>query len=290
MTNELKRPSWYDDKFYNKIRTPEEWLFELCKRYQFKQDEIGLPYSIYTYSIKQQEQCFIEFIFDQQIEKFLSVLVQAKPPQSISYPSVSDIFIMYHLLIKTGWYKNNQNRDAFESAISKITNEGVLSREEMRAFHEMYNIPWCIFYENHQQDNWCPKREMEFLSGIPISLNLGSSKQDTIKILKRKLNAWVGKLQGIQFQFDRWQESKILAVFDLTLWFQIQKKELTKIGTHKLIWPNGRVSNSTGEEVNPYDDIDHSIELVNRVIDKSPICSLLSMCEARKFKKENTSL
>ncbi|MCE3044654.1 hypothetical protein [Legionella sp. 16cNR16C] len=95
MTKELTRPSWYNDEFYNKSRTPEEWLYELWKRYQFNQDEIGLPNSIHTYSIKQQEKYFDEFIFDRQIDKFLSFFVKATPPEPIRYPSVSDIFIMY---------------------------------------------------------------------------------------------------------------------------------------------------------------------------------------------------
>lgn len=290
MTKELTRPSWYDDEFYNKSRTPEEWLYELWKRYQFSQDKIGLPHSIHIYPIKQQEKYFIEFIFDQQIEKFLNGFLEATPPQPISYPSVSDIFIMYHLLTKTDWYKNNPNRDAFESAISKITNEETLSRKQKIAFHEMYKTPWCVFNENHQQDNWCPNKEMEYLSGIPLSLDPVYSKEDTAAILKKKLNAWIGKRQGIQFQFDRWQESKILAVFDLRLWFKIQSIEFSNIGIHRLIWPDGRISDSNADGVNPDDDIKHIIKLANRVIDKSPISSLLIMCNARKFKKETTAV
>lgn len=290
MTKELRRPSWYNDEFYNKSREPEEWLYELWKRYQFDQDKIGLANSIYTYPIKQQEKWFIEFIFDKQIEKFLNNFLEATPPHPIRYPSVSDIFLMYHQFINSDWYKSNPNREAFESAISTITNEGTLSREQNIAFIEMYKTPWCVFYENHQQNDWCPKNEMKYLSGIPLSLDPGYAKKDTDKILKKKLNAWVGKLQGIQVQFDRWQESNILAVFDLRLWFQIQRIEFKKIDIHRLIWPNGRVSNTTGEGVNPYDDIDHSIDLVNRVIDKSPICSLLTMCNARKYKKETVTV
>ncbi len=283
MTKELTKPSWYDDEFYNKNRTPEEWLYELWKRVQFNQDEIGLPYSMRSLSIKEQEKHFIEFIFDPQIERILNLL-QPTPPQPIRYPSVSDIFIMYQLLTNTDWYKNNPSRDAFESAISTITKKGTLSKEHQVAFLEMYKTPWCVFYENHQQDNWCPQKEMEYLSGIPLSIDPGYAKEDTITILKEKLNAWVGKVQGIQFQFARWQERKILAVFDLRAWFKIQGIKFTNIGIHKLIWPDGRVSNATGDFVYSDDDIAYSIDLAERVIDKSTISSLITMCEARKFK------
>lgn len=285
MTKELIKPTWYDDEFYNKSRTPEEWLFEFWKRVQFNQDETGFPSSFHMLSVKEQESHFISLILNQQIEKFLSS-IKASPPQPIKYPSVSDIFIMYHLVKKSEWYVNNPNRDAFERAISTILNKGTLSSEEKVSFGEMYNKPWCAYHENHQQDNWCPKHEIEHLTGIPISIDPGYAKKDTIEILKKKLNAWVGKLQGVQCQFERWQESKILAVFDLTLWFKIQRVQYKNIDIHKLIWPNGRISSLSGEEVNPYDDIDHSIDLANRIINKNILGTLLMMCEVRKFKRE----
>jgi len=199
MKKTLVRPSWYDDEFYNKKRVPEEWLFELWKRHQFKQNKFGLPHSIDILPIEEQKKYFIKFIFDPQIEKAINGLLEANPPQPIKHPSVSDIFIMYHLLTNSDWYKNNPHRGAFESGISTITNEGTLSKEQQIAFLEMYNTPWCVFYEN------------------------------------------------------------------------------------------GRVSLSTDELVNPDDDIAHSIDLANQVIDKSVISSLITMCEARKFKKETTT-
>ena len=156
----------------------------------------------------------------------------------------------------------------------------------------MHKTPWCAFYENHRKDSWCPKKERVcfYLSGIPLSLDPAFLKKDTITLLKRKLNAWIGKPQNIESQFARWQESKILAVFDLKLWFKIQRIEYTNIGIHKLIWPSGRVSDLIGDEVNPYDDIDHSISLANRVIEQSVISSLLIMCQTRKFKKETIAV
>ncbi|STX43940.1 Uncharacterised protein [Legionella donaldsonii] len=290
MTKELTRPLWYDDEFYNKILTPEEWLYEVWKRYQFNQGNIGLSHSVHQLPIKEQEECFREFILAKEIDKFLNFFVTASPPQPIRYPSVSDIFIMYHLLINTDWYKNNTNREAFESAISKIINKEGLSREQNLAFHEMYKTPWCIFYENHQQDSWCPKKEIECLTGNSLSFDPGYVKEDTITILKEKLNSWIGKIQRIEVQFDSWQDRKILAVFDLRIWFKMQGIKITNIGIHKLIWPKDRISNSSKEGVNRDDDIKHSIKLVNKVIDRSVISSLLMMCEARKFKNEATAI
>lgn len=285
MIKKLARPIWYNENFYNKERTPEEWLYEIWKRDAFNCDKIGLAHSIYKLPISEQGEYFIKFIFAEELENFLDHL-EPTPPEPIKNLSVSDVFIMYHLLTNSDWYKKNSNRDEFEKSIPSIINNKTLTKEHKIAFHEMYKTPWCVFYENHKQDSWCPKKEMEYLTGIPISLDPVYAKEGTIKILKKKLNASVGKIQDIQAQFKRWEESKILAVFDLRLWFKIQGIKFTKIGIHKLIWPNGRVSTATSEEVNPYDDIDHSISLVNRIIDRNVVSSLLTFCEAKKFKNE----
>ncbi len=285
MAKKLIKPSWYDEEFYNKNRTPEEWLYELWKRNQFRLGDIGLSHSTPSLSLHEQEKYFIEFIFDPRIENYLSYL-EATPPRPIRDLSVSDIFIMHNLLTNADWYKNHPKRHAFESSISTIAEKRTLPKEQMRAFYEMYKTPWCVFYENHQQDSWCPKKENVYLSGIPISLDPGYLKEDTIAILKKKLNACVGKIQDIRSQFERWQSSKILAVFDLMLWFKIRRIEYSNIKLHNLIWPAGRISKLKGNEVNPYDDIDHIISLTNRVIDDGPIRSLMVLCQARKYKKE----
>lgn len=288
MTNKLTRPSWYNEEFYNKTRTPEEWLYEIWKRNQFKQGKISLHFSVNSLPLTEQEQCFVEFIFEQGCEKFLSLFLKAAPPQPIKYPSISDVFFMYHLIKSSEWYKSHSKREAFESGIPAFINNETetLSREQKEAFLEMHETPWCAFHELHPQEDWCPIKEIGYLSGIPLSLDPGFIKADTVKVLKKKLNGWVGKLQDIRLQFDRWQESKILAVFDLMLWFKIQKTEYSKISLHNLIWPSGRVSNLTGEEINPYDGIDDKVGLATRVIDDSTVCSLLSLCNTRKYKNE----
>lgn len=281
----LIRPTWYNEEFYSKERSPEEWLFELSKRYALEQQ----LHVISHLEIAEQEKCFIKNIFNEQIDKYLH-LIESIESQPIRYPAISDIFLMYHQLINTNWYKQNPNREKFESAISAIINDTNLSPEQEMSFREMQKTPWCVTYEHHQQDNWCPKIEMERLSGIPLLLDPGYKKKDIIAILKRKFNGWVGKSKrrGIEEQLNIWQESQILAVFDLKLWFEIQKVKITNIGIHELIWPYGRVSEFTGEEVNPYDDIDHCIDLVSKIIDRNVICSLITWCEGRKFKKFST--
>lgn len=35
MAKKIERPDWYQEEFYNKKRTPEEWLFEIWKRDQW---------------------------------------------------------------------------------------------------------------------------------------------------------------------------------------------------------------------------------------------------------------
>lgn len=100
MIKESIRPGWYDDKFYSKKKTPEEWLFELWKRVAFNQQF----HAIHLLSIQEQEKRFLEVIFDTQSDKYLSS-VEAIEPQPIRHPSVSDIFLMYHQLANTDWYQ-----------------------------------------------------------------------------------------------------------------------------------------------------------------------------------------
>lgn len=282
MARKLIRPHWYNVEFYSKERSPEEWLFELLKRYAFGQQF----HSISHLRIDEQEKIFIKEVFNEQLNNIIN-FIEAIAPQPIRYPSISDIFLMYHQLTNTEWYKKNPNREEFERAILEIINNKKLTREQEIAFRGMQKIPWCISYGNHQQDNWYPQIEIEHLSGIPILIDPAYRKNDIIAILKKKFDRWVGKSKrpDISEQFNIWQESQILAVFDLKCWLEIQKVKFTKIDIHRLIWPNGRVSKSTGEEVNPYDDIDHCMNLIKKIIDRNVISSLITMCEARKFKK-----
>lgn len=280
MTEQLEKPSWYQDKLYDKNRTPEEWLDEFRRRDDFKRNDISKR------PIKEQKNIFLWFMFDQKFDDVLTLL-KPTPHQPIKNLSISDVFRMYHLLINTEWYKNHPERYVFESAIHKISySNETLTDNEKETYFKMHETPWCAFHENHQQDGWYPTKDIAGLSGIPISLDPNYPKQDTSVILKKKLTAWVGKKQHIRLRFDSWQERKILAIFDLINWFKILRIEHTNIGLHRLIWPDGRFSKDTGEIVNPDDDIKESIGIMNRVINESIIEKLFIMCEDIKFKKE----
>ena len=97
------------------------------------------------------------------------------------------------------------------------------------------------------------------------------------------LTKWVGKLHDISTKFDNWHESKILAVFDLQAWFKLQGIEYNKIDLHNFLWPDGRISPTRNELVNPYDDIDQIIELTHRVISNDVVRTLWIACESRKY-------
>lgn len=283
MKKELTRPSWYDDEFYNKNRTPEEWLYELDKRYNFKRNKIGLTHPINELSQEKQEKYFREFIFSQGIE---SILNDLKPTsrQPVKYPSVSDIFIMYHHLINSSWYQNHPKRLTFENGISKHFKNGILTGKQKDILMEMHDTPWCAFHKNYQQESWCPNKDFHFLTGIPISLDAFHSKEDICTDLKNKLTAWAGKPHDFLSKIETWQESKVLAVFDLIAWFKIKQIKYTKIGLYYLIWPNARISKTTGEEVEPNDAIKNSIKLTDETINSSVIKLLVMICEDRKQK------
>jgi len=125
------------------------------------------------------------------------------------------------------------------------------------------------------------------LTGVPTSIDPGYAKEDAAKAFKSQLKKWVGKQQDVELQFLQWQESNILAVFDLKLWFALEGIEYTNISLHRLIWPNNRVSSKTGYHVNPHDDIDHISHLVDKAINLQVVRELVLLTEARLYQKES---
>lgn len=281
----MEKPDWYQEEFYNKKRTPEAWLFEIWKRDKFNRGDLGLPCSIRILPIEEIKKHFLKFIFSNDINWFLAGL-QPTPSQSIKPATVSDVFRMASMIANSDWYKNQPDKELFESAIATITKEGELSMEQKIVFNRFYDIPWCTFHENCQDKTWYPNKDMAYLSGIPISLDPSYAREDITTELDNHLKLWVGKLHEIEQKFDTWHERKLLAIFDLTLWFQIQNIKYKKIDLHRLIWPKGRSSLTTGEEVNPDDDIAYSMNLAERIINRNVIRTLTIMCEARKYKEQ----
>ncbi|MGX6643254.1 hypothetical protein [Legionella pneumophila] len=163
-----------------------------------------------------------------------------------------------------------------------------MSIEQKIVFNRFYEIPWGVFHENSKDKSWYPNKDIAYLSGIPLSVDPTYSKKDITKQLENHLKQWVPKLHDIEGKFPTWQESIILAIFDLMAWFQIQNIKYKKIDLHRLIWPKGRFSLTTGEEVNPDDDIAYSLNLAERIINRNVIRTLTIMCEARKYKEQST--
>lgn len=283
----MEKPDWYQEEFYNKKRTPEEWLFEIWKRDKFNRGDLGLPYSIRILPIEEIKKHFLKFIFFNDIDWFLAGL-QVTPSQPIKPVTVSDVFRMASLITNSDWYKNQADKELFESAIEMITRGDELGIEQKAVFNRFYDIPWCTFHENCQDKTWYPNKDIAYLSGIPISLDPSYAQPDIISQLKNHLKRWVGKLQNIELKFDTWQESNILAVFDLMTWFQIQNIKYKNIELHRLIWPDGRFPPGTNNPVFSDDDIDHSIKLAERVINRNVIRTLAVMCEARKHREQTT--
>ncbi|GEM_PF-4884377 len=285
MTKELKKPSWYDDVFYNKSRSPEEWLCELNKRYNFKRDKIGLTHQINKFSQKKQKELFCEMLFSKNTESVLDVLKPVSR-QPIKYPSVSDIIIMYHHLVNSSWYKNHPKRFTIENAISKTLTNGILTGKQKDILMEMHDTPWCVFNKNSQQASWRPNEDIPFLTGIPVSVDVFHLKEDICTDLKNKLTEWVGKPHDFLSKLDIWEESKILAVFDLMTWFEINQINPTKKILYDLIWPKGRISKTRGEYVEPYGAIKNSIKLADEAINPRVIKLLVMICEDRKQKMQ----
>lgn len=287
MTKTIEKPDWYKEDFYNKKRTPEEWLFEIWKRDKFNREDLGLPCSIRILPVEEGKKLFLKFIFLNDIERFLAGL-QPTPSQPIKPVTVSDAFRMVSLIANSDWYKNQADKELFESAIAAIDRGDELSTEQKIALNRFYDTPWYAFHENSHDKTWYPNKDIAYLSGIPMSIDPSYAQPDIISQLKNLLKRWIGKLQNIELKFDTWQESNILAVFDLMTWFKIQNIKYKNIELHRLIWPDGRYSLTTNDPVNSDDDIDHSIKLVKRVISRNVIRTLTIMCEARKYKEQTT--
>ncbi|MFZ2315624.1 MAG: hypothetical protein WAW86_08230 [Gammaproteobacteria bacterium] len=284
MAKSIERPDWYQDEFYNKQRTPEEWLFEIDKRIKFDKDELNIPFSIRLLTLEEKKQLFLKVIFYNEIENYLSQLDEI-PSQPIKHLTASDVFLMEKLLSNSEWYKEHPNREIFESAIEASANGEKLNEKQKIAFNQFHDLPWQSFLRNSSEKTLHPNKYIPYLSGIPLSIDPSYSKQDITKLLNINLTSWVGKLQNIELHFNTWQENKILAVFDLMIWFKMQNLEYTKISLHRLIWPKGRFSLTQDEYVNPENDIEHSIKLMERAINENVRRMLAIMCEARKTNK-----
>lgn len=289
MAKSLERPDWYREEFYNKNRTPEEWLYEIHKRNKLASDKLNWPVSFWALSIEAQRELFLKIVFADDIDVFLSNL-QPTPFQPLKPLSVSDVFRMHMLITNSDWYKNHPKKELFERAIFAITNEQMLSIQESAAFSEFFETPWHSFHENSLDENWYPRKDIIHLSGNPMSLNINASKEDIRLLLNHYLAQWLPKkkLQDVELRFPSWQESKILAVADLKLWFRILGQDYDNIDLHKMLWPKDRISQITGERVNPYDDIDRILNEVERVFNDSTVCTLLNLCEQQKFKYPNS--
>ena len=284
----MEKPDWYQEEFYNKKRTPEEWLFEIWKRDKFNREDLGLPYSIRILPIDEIKKHFLKFIFSNDIDWFFAGL-QPTPSQPIKPITVSDVFRMASMIANSDWYKNQPDKELFESAIAAITKGDELTIEQKSVFGQFYDIPWYAFHENSHDKTWYPNKDIAFLSGVPISLDPSYAKEDITTELDNHLKTWVGKLHEIEQKFDVWHERRLLAIFDLRMWFQIQNIKYSKIGLHKLIWPKGRYSLTTDEVVNPDDDIAYSMNLAERIINRNVIRTLTIICEARKYKEQSLS-
>lgn len=284
MIKKIERPTWYKDSYYDKKRTHEEWLYDIWKRDKFNRDDCHPSVSIRVLTLQDKVNCFLEMLSHDKSEEFLSHL-RATPSQPIRHVSISDAFRMVSLITNSDWYKNHPQKKLFENAITALSNGNPLTHEEKIAFDTFYNIPWHAFHANSNDDEYYPNRDFTHLSGIPITVDPSYAKQDITKQLNTHLQRWVGKLQHIELHFKNWHESKILAIFDLIMWFKIQDIKYTNASLHRLIWPTGRFSSAENEYVNPDDDIEHGITLMKRVINQSVVRSLLIMCEARKVEK-----
>jgi hypothetical protein len=284
MVKNLEKPNWYQEEFYNKVRTPEEWLYEILKRNNFLHNGY-FQLSISLLPLEEKGKFFLNQIFEDRIDNALSFL-QAEPSQPIRALTVSDVFRMASLISNSDWYKTHPDKMIFENAIAGMSNGKTLTPEEKNVFNKFYNTPWHFFHENSKDNNWYPNKDITHLSGIPLSIDPGYAKEDTAKQLKNYLTRCVGKLQDIELHFEAWQERKILALFDLMMWFKVQEIEYTNINLHRLIWPKGRFSSTQDEYINPDDDIEDSVKLVIKIINQNVIRTLAIMCEARKSKKE----
>ncbi len=294
MAKKIELPEWYSAERYDKKLSPEEWLYEIWKRNTFNMDKTELPISIRLLPIEDQKRWFIESVFANDIENFCAG-IKAKQAQAIRDLSVADVFRMFFLIAESNWFKTHQDKELIQGAIHAITSGEIPTPEQHLIFDKFSDIPWHSFHEKTNDEAWYPNKDINYLTGIPVSLNPGYDKNDSSKQLKSALTSWVGKLHDIEKKFDLWGGCKMLAVFDLATWFNLQGVKYSKIDIHKLLWPHGRISSIKEKRsaddslVNPYDDIDQIFDLINRDISLNVIRTLIHICENRKFHRNISS-
>src|SRR4051812_9842942 len=115
MKKALEKPDWYPLDIYSKRLTTKEWLYEIWKRDKFNRDDI-FPFSMRLLPKEEIKKHFKNFVFSKDIEHFLSYL-KPTPQQPIRPLSISDVFRMFSLIIRSNWYKEHPDKKIFENAI-----------------------------------------------------------------------------------------------------------------------------------------------------------------------------
>lgn len=284
MTHQIQMPDWYREDFYNRTRTPEEWLFEIWKRDRLNMDCLCFPFSMRILPPEEQEKRFLEVIYLDDMDGFVSEL-KAIPRQPTKALSVSDAFRVVAFIRNSELFKTHPDRDLFEGAFQAMTNGELPTGEQRRVFEYFYSIPWYSLHENSDEEEWDPNKYISHLSGILISIDPNSTKNDIAKQLKIFLAGWDNKNRDIYQQFGAWRKFNILGLFDLIMWFKLKNINHSKVALHKLVWPEGRPSSTQKQTVNPHDDIDYCMKLINSVININVAYALLRLCEQRKYIK-----
>jgi hypothetical protein len=279
-TNQIEVPSWYPLPVYNRELTPEEWLHEIFKRSELN-NTLAYPF------LTQQEslEIFNAVILKDEIPDIRSIL-QGKHGQPIRDLSIAESLYITELIKQDKSYRDNPDTIILESAIKARVGNIPLTNEQRDVFGKYHDIPWHSFRAESNNHRWYPR--IPYLIGAPVTINAFYFKTDILSELRKLLTRWITPKRAISKKvFSTWTEKKILAIFDLRIWYKLYGITIPKIELARILWPNPPPSKKKKHTTVYLEDyIDMAIDLSDKNIHQGNVSMLFQTCESRKYLQE----
>jgi hypothetical protein len=270
----IAAPKWYPLDVYNKNLSPTEWIPQLHRRIQYKK-------AVQLYPNKSKIDLFNLIILGDDISDILEALKQTKLEKAlkpIEPISVFDVLLLHNKITESIWYKNQGDKIILQEILAALSlgkRLAELNQAQIKVYEKYKSLPW-FNYDDVNILKRYPK--IPYLSGSPISLNIGFSKESILSEIRKFITKWKGGNKKWELSpeiLDSWARKNILAVFDLIEWFKTQSVTPPKTKLAEMIWPNPPESFSSNESEACLKDLfKEGIKLADKVI-QEPIISIL---------------
>lgn len=277
MSKSLEKPNWYPLEIYEKKLTPEEWLQEIFKRLNL--DELLAN----PFLDSQIQMSFFESIILKNQVKNMTQELRNELPRPIKPLSVFEILRLAFQVLRSQEYQTHPDKKNLETALTTIVEGGTLNQDQKRIVSRFIEIPYNEFLINYSNQNI-----NSYISGLPIAIDPTFDRKDILFEMRRLLNKWQPKkkLRPLsQTIFKSWSEKKVLALFDLQVWYKIKQINYSKMDLARTLWPNPPESKLKDSTVDLKDFIDEALKLTKKVINLGTFRPLFFACESRKAQR-----